>query len=146
MHSRHFILTVLLCFFGLVTVASAQSTFVYTANMFAGQTGTISIYKLNTTNGALTPVGAQFPEAEPAYLASTANGKFLVVSRGECPTCGIETLAINPTTGALTFTQFYEQIGAVEFVDGQIANDAPGTTIYAQGLATATGVLDALHV
>src|ERR1700761_8078050 len=131
MHARRFILTVLLCFFGLGTVASAQNTFVYTANTLAG--GGISIYKLNTTTGALSPSGAQFQNDSPAYLASTAGGKFLVVSGGECPACGLETFAINPTTGALTFANSYEQIGSITPLVGQIESDAAGTTIYVQG-------------
>ncbi|HEY5029814.1 MAG TPA: hypothetical protein VIK39_15510 [Candidatus Angelobacter sp.] len=54
MRSRLFVLSVLVCAFGLVTVVSAQSTFVYAANTLGGS---ISIYKLNTTSGALTPTG-----------------------------------------------------------------------------------------
>jgi 6-phosphogluconolactonase (cycloisomerase 2 family) len=150
MHPRRFILTALLCFFGFGTVASAQTTFAYTANTLAGQSGTISIYKLNTTTGALAPSGAQFPDNDPAYLASTTGGKFLVVSRVDCPTCGLETLAINLTTGALTFSHSYEQIGAVSFDGGQIATDATGETLYADGLIlnppNITGILEALKV
>jgi 6-phosphogluconolactonase (cycloisomerase 2 family) len=150
MHSRQLALTIFLCFFGLCSVASAQSTFVYTANTLAGQSGAISVYKLNTTTGALSPSGAQFPDDAPNYLASTASGKFLVVSRVNCPTCGLETLSINPTTGTLTFSHSYEQIGTVLFKGGQIASDAAGRTIYAQGALQSTGVIegviDALHV
>ncbi len=148
MHARRFILAAIFCFLGLGTLASAQSTFVYTANTLAG--GGISIYKLNTTTGALASSGAQFQNDSPAYLASTAGGKFLVVSGGSCPGCGLETFAINPTTGALTFANSYEQIGTVTFLVGQVANDAAGTTIYTQGTiqgaGIAPGVLDALHV
>lgn len=150
MQSRRFILTALLCIFGLGTVASAQTTFAYTANTLAGQSGTISVYKLNTTTGALVPSGAQFPDNEPAYLGSTTSGKFLVVSRMDCPTCGLETLAINPATGALTFSHSYEQIGAVVFAGGQIATDTTGATVYADGRIqidpNITGILEALKV
>jgi 6-phosphogluconolactonase (cycloisomerase 2 family) len=147
MRSRLFVLSVLVCAFGLVTVASAQSTFVYAANTLGGS---ISIYKLNTTSGALTPTGGSpFQNDQPGYLASTAGGKFLIASVGGCPACGLETFAITPTTGALTFSHSYDQIGSVVFQAGQIANDVPGTTIYAQGslqTPTFSAVLDALHV
>jgi 6-phosphogluconolactonase (cycloisomerase 2 family) len=149
MRSHHFILTALAIIFGLGTFASAQSTFVYTANTLAG--GGISIYKLNTTTGALASTGPQFQNDSPAYLAANAGGKFLVVSGGQCPGCGLQTFAINPTTGALTLAQAYEQIGTVTFLVGQLESDAAGATIYTQGMVetagtTAPGVLDALHV
>jgi 6-phosphogluconolactonase (cycloisomerase 2 family) len=150
MYSRRFVLNTILCFFGLGTVAFAQSTFVYTANTLAGQSGTISVYKLNTTTGALVPSGAQFPDNAPTDLASTTGGKFLVVSRGNCPTCGLETLAINPTTGALTFSHSTQQIGAVQVDGGQIATDATGETVYADAVIVnppnITGILEALKV
>ena len=149
MRSRHFVVTALAIIFGLGTLASAQSTFVYTANTLAG--GGISIYKLNTTSGALVPTGPQFQNDSPAYLAASAGGKFLIVSGGSCPGCGLETFAINPTTGALTFSNSYEQIGSVTFLVGQIESDVAGNTIYSQGTnqgagVTSPGVLDALHV
>jgi hypothetical protein len=147
MRSRLFVLAVLVCAFGLGTIASAQSTFVYTANTLGGS---ISIYKLNTTTGALTPTGGSpFVNDQPDYMASTASGKFLVVSGGQCPGCGLQTFAINPTSGALTFSHSYEQIGSVNFQATQIVSDAAGTTIYAQGPiqnGTFTTALDALHV
>jgi hypothetical protein len=90
MHSRRFILTVLLCLFGLGTVASAQTTFVYTADTLGGVNSGISVYKLNTTTGALSSSGAQFPDDAPAYLASTASGKFLVVSVACAPVADLK--------------------------------------------------------
>jgi hypothetical protein len=150
MHSRRFVPAVMVCLFtfAVATAASAQSTFVYTANALTG--GSISIYKLNTTTGALTPTGGSpFQNDSPAYLASTAGGKFLVVSSGTCPGCGLEIYSINPTTGALSFANAFEQIGSVIFEVGQLANDPAGTTIYTPGTiqnGTVTGVIDALHV
>ena len=149
MRSRHFVLTALAILFGFGTFASAQTTFVYTANTLAG--GGISIYKLNPTTGALVSTGTQFQNDSPAYLAAGAAGKYLVVSGGSCPACGLETFAINSTTGALTIKQAYEQIGTVVFLVGQLESDAAGNTIYTQGTVqvagtTAPGVLDALHV
>ncbi|HZU30884.1 MAG TPA: beta-propeller fold lactonase family protein, partial [Candidatus Angelobacter sp.] len=144
----HFVFAAMALVFGLGTAASAQTTFAYTANTLGGS---ISIYKLNTTTGALTQTGGSpFQNDAPAYLASSAGGKFLVVSGGECPGCGLQTFAINPTTGALTFSHSYEQLGAVTFLVGQIVNDAAGNTIYAQGTiqgsGTFAGAIDALHV
>jgi Lactonase, 7-bladed beta-propeller len=150
MQSRRFVLATMVCLFtfAAVTAASAQSTFVYAANALTG--GSISIYKLNTTTGALTPTGGSpFQNDSPAYLASTAGGKFLVVSGGQCPGCGLEIYSINPTTGALSFANAFEQIGSVIFTVGQVANDSAGTTIYTPGSiqnGTFTGVIDALHV
>jgi hypothetical protein len=73
MRSRLFVLAVLVCAFGLAAVASAQSTFVYTANTLGGS---ISIYKMNTTTGALTATGGSpFQNDQPDYMASTAGGK-----------------------------------------------------------------------
>jgi 6-phosphogluconolactonase (cycloisomerase 2 family) len=149
MRSRHFVLTALAIIFGFGTFASAQTTFVYTANTLAG--GGISIYKLNPTTGALVSTGPQLQNDSPAYLAVGAGGKFLIVSGGSCPGCGLETFAIDPATGALTIKQAYEQIGTVVFLVGQVANDVTGTTIYTQGMievagTAAPGVLDALHV
>ncbi len=147
MRSCLFVLAVLVCTFGFATVASAQSTFVYTADTLGSS---ISIYKMNTTTGALTASGGSpFQNDQPDYLASTAGGKFLVVSGGQCPGCGLQTFAINPTTGALTLSHAYEQIGAVSFQATQIVSDATGNTIYAQGPiqnGTFTTALDALHV
>ena len=147
MRSHHFILTTLAIIFGLGTFASAQSTYVYTANTLAG--GGISMYKLNTTTGALVPIGPQFQADTPAYLAASAGGKFLIASGGECPPCGLEVFSINPATGALTFVNSSEQLGAVTFLVGQLANDATGNTIYAQSTeqgSSFAAVLDALHV
>src|SRR5579871_2633973 len=147
MQSRRFVSSILLCLFifAAATAASAQSTFVYTANALAG--GSISIYKLNTTTGALTPTGGSpFQDDSPAYLASTASGKFLVVSGGSCPGCGLQIFSIDPTTGALSFANAFEQIGSVLFGVGQLANDLPGTTIYTSGTVQSAGVIDALHV
>ncbi len=147
MYARRFFLAALFCLLGLGTLASAQSTFVYTANALAG--GGISVYKLNTTTGALAPVGAQFPADSPAYLASSAGGKFLVASGGECPACGLETFAVNPTTGALTFSHSFDQVGSITPLVGQLASDAAGTTIYVQGTEqspTFKAVLGAVHV
>ncbi len=147
MRSCLFVLAVLVCTFGFATVASAQSTFVYTADTLGSS---ISIYKMNTTTGALTASGGSpFQNDQPDYLASTAGGKFLVVSGGQCPGCGLQTFAINPTTGALTLSHAYEQIGAVSFQATQIVSDATGNTIYAQGPiqnGTFTTALDALQV
>ena len=147
MRSRLFVVAVLVCSFGFATAASAQSTFVYTANTLGSS---ISIYKMNTTTGVLTASGGSpFQNDQPAYMASTAGGKFLVVSGGQCPGCGLQTFAINPSTGALTLSHAYESIGAVSFQSTQIVSDAGGTTIYAQGPiqnGTFTTALDALHV
>ncbi|HET9364338.1 MAG TPA: beta-propeller fold lactonase family protein, partial [Candidatus Angelobacter sp.] len=128
--------------------ASAQTTYAYTANTLGSS---ISIYKLNTTTGALTQTGGSpFQNDSPAYLAASASGKFLVVSGGQCPACGLQTFAITPTSGALTFSHSYDQIGSVLFLVGQIASDATGNTIYAQGSIQSGGVvdgaIDALHV
>ncbi|HZS27571.1 MAG TPA: beta-propeller fold lactonase family protein [Candidatus Angelobacter sp.] len=148
MRSPHFVLAAIaiICSFSLA--ASAQTTYAYTANTLGSS---ISIYKLNTTTGALTQTGGSpFQNDSPAYLAASASGKFLVVSGGECPGCGLQTFAINPTTGGLTLSNAYEQIGSVLFLSGQIASDAAGNTIYAQGSiqsnGTADGAIDALHV
>lgn len=148
MRPPHFVLAAIaiVCSFSLA--ASAQTTYAYTANTLGSS---ISIYKLNTTTGALTQTGGSpFQNDSPAYLAASAGGKFLVASGGQCPECGLETFAITPTTGALTFSHSYEQIGSVIFLVGQIASDAAGNTIYAQGSiqggGTADGAVDALHV
>lgn len=148
MRSRHFVLVTMafLCSFSLA--ASAQTTYAYTANTLDS---TMSIYKLNTTTGALTQISTSpFAADSPAYLAASAGGKFLVVSGGECPACGLLTYAITPATGAVTFSHSYDQIGSVIFLVGQIASDATGNTIYAQGSiqngGTADGAIDALHV
>lgn len=148
MRLRHFVLSAMALVFGFSMAASAQTTFAYTANTLGSS---ISIYKLNTTTGALTQTGGSpFQNDSPAYLASSASGKFLVVSGGSCPGCGLQTFSINPTTGALTFSHSYEQIGAVSFPVGQVSNDATGATIYTQGTTisggVSSGVLDALHV
>jgi 6-phosphogluconolactonase len=152
MHSRRFVLAALVFIFvvGLGTVASAQTTFVYTANALEG--GSISIYKLNPTTGALTPTGGSpFQNDSPAYLASTAGGKFLIVSGGSCRGCGIEVFAINPTTGALTLAHAYEQIGTVTVQGSQVISDPAGTTLYTfgtiQNIQGATlQVIAAVHV
>src|SRR5579863_10553700 len=118
-------------FLSISIAASAQTTFVYTANTLGSS---ISIYKLNTTTGTLTATGGSpFQADSPAYLAPAAAGKFLVVSGGSCPFCGLQTFGINPTIGALTLSHSYEQIGSVDFLVGQIAQDTAGTTIYTQG-------------
>src|SRR5262249_48266781 len=86
----------------LTTAASAQTTFAYTANTLNRP---ISIYKLNTLTGALTQTGGSpFASDTPAYLAAARGNKFLVVSGGQCPGCGVQTFAINPSTGALTLS------------------------------------------
>lgn len=59
--------------------------------------------------------------------------EILVVSGGQCPGCGLQTFAIDPSTGALTFSHSYDHIGAVSFQATQIASDAGAATIYAQG-------------
>ena len=148
MRPPHFVLAAIAIVCSFSMAASAQTTYAYTANTLGSS---ISIYKLNTTTGALTQTGGSpFQNDSPAYLAASAGGKFLVASGGQCPECGLETFAITPTTGALTFSHSYEQIGSVIFLVGQIASDAAGNTIYAQGSiqggGTADGAVDALHV
>ena len=147
MRTPHFVLVALAFVCSMSLAASSQTTYAYTANTLDS---TISIYKLNTTTGALTQTGGSPSQSDsPAYLAASAGGKFLVTSGGECPECGLQTFAISPTTGALTFSHAYEQIGSVIFLVGQIASDATGNTIYAQGSIQsggAEGVIDALHV
>lgn len=148
MRPPHFVLAAIAIVCSFSMAASAQTTYAYTANALGSS---ISIYKLNTTTGALTQTGGSpFQNDSPAYLAASAGGKFLVASGGQCPECGLETFAITPTTGALTFSHSYEQIGSVIFLVGQIASDAAGNTIYAQGSiqggGTADGAVDALHV
>ncbi len=137
----------------LSTAAWSQSkTFVYTANALDNS---ISIYTLNTTTGALVPSGGSPFQADfPNYLAGALGGKYLVSSGGECPGCGLETFSINPTTGALTFSHAYEQIGSVIFQAAQIASDASGASLYAEGsiqgnsgnTVTCTSVLASLRV
>lgn len=148
MRPPHFVLAAIAIVCSFSMAASAQTTYAYTANTLGSS---ISIYKLNTTTGALTQTGGSpFQNDSPAYLAASAGGKFLVASGGQCPECGLETFAITPTTGALTFSHSYEQIGSVIFLVGQIASDAAGNTIYAQGSiqggGVADGAIDALHV
>ena len=152
MHSLRFTLSALtsILMVGFATVASAQTTFVYTANALEG--GSISIYKLNPTTGALTPTGGSpLQNDSPAYLAATAGGKFLIVSGGSCPGCGIQVFAINPATGALTLAHAYEQIGAVTVQGSQVISDPAGTTLYTfgtmQNIQGATlQVIAAVHV
>jgi 6-phosphogluconolactonase (cycloisomerase 2 family) len=138
----------------ITTVAAAQSrTFVYTDNNLSG---TISIYLLNPTTGAITPTSASpFQNGAPGYLAPARGGKFLVAVEGGGPEGSISTLSINPSNGGLKFVHAYEQIGSVLFQEGlQIATDVSGGTVYAQADETVTqgnevlqeGVLDALQV
>jgi 6-phosphogluconolactonase (cycloisomerase 2 family) len=140
----------LLC---LSTAAWSQSkTFVYTANALDDS---ISIYSFNSSTGALVPSGGSpFPANFPNYLTAALGGKYLAVSGGECPSCGLQTFSINTGTGALKFSHAYEQIGSVIFQAAQIASDASGASLYADGsiqansgnTVTCTAVLAALRV
>lgn len=144
------VVSFLLC---LSAAAWGQSkTFVYTANALDGS---ISSYNLNQTTGALTPTaGSPFGANFPDYLAATLSGRYLVSSGGQGADCGLSTLSINPTNGALKFSHGYQQIGAVLFQCTQIVSDRAGTTLYADGgiqsivnnSVQSEAVLDALRV
>lgn len=134
----------------LTTLGFAQSkTFVYTADTLGGS---ISIYFLNPSTGALIQTGNS-PVAfdTPGFLAPALGGRFLVVSGGTCAVCGIATFGINPTNGALEGGKGFSQVGSVIFQGAEVITDPSGATLYAGGSVqpgngTNTGVLDALRV
>lgn len=132
----------------LSTAAWAQSkTFVYTANTLDSS---ISIYIFNSKTGDLVPSGGRsFKNDTPVHLASALGGKYLVVSGGTSPAIGVQTFSINPDNGTLKPAHAYGQFGVVALTGNQIATDATGHTLYAEGEfggGVFTSVLEALHV
>jgi 6-phosphogluconolactonase (cycloisomerase 2 family) len=132
----------------LSTAAWAQSkTFVYTANTLDSS---ISIYTFNSHTGALVPSGdSPFKTDTPGYLASALDDKFLVVSGGTCPGCGLQTFSINHGNGDLKPAHAYGSIGVIAYSGTQIATDATGRTLYAEGEIPGSihiAVLDPLRV
>lgn len=132
----------------LSPAARAQSkTFVYTANTLDSS---ISIYTFNSSTGALVPSGGSpFKNDTPGYLASALSGKYLVVSGGTFPGFGLQTFSINHGNGDLKPAHTYGSIGVIAYSGTQIATDATGRTLYAEGEIPGSihiAVLDPLRV
>ena len=79
-------------------VVSPSGKLLFVANFSTNNAGSISVFTINTTTGALTPItGSPFAGSGPANgISIDPTGKFLYVAAN-----GVDAYAINQTTGAL---------------------------------------------
>src|ERR1700759_3991041 len=76
--------------------------FVYVVNAISS---TVSGFSVNSTSGALTPVGPAVPAEDGSiYAAAAPDGKFLYVANAELDSSSVSAYVINPLTGVLTPT------------------------------------------
>lgn len=80
-------------------VVSPNGKFLFCANFSIGNTGSISVFSITATTGALTPItGSPFTGSGPANgIGINPAGTFLYVAAN-----GVDAYSINQTTGALT--------------------------------------------
>ena len=80
-------------------VVSPNGKFLFVANFSTNNAGSISVFTINTSTGALTPVtGSPFTGSGPANgISIDPTGKFLYVAAN-----GVDAYTVNQTTGALT--------------------------------------------
>jgi YVTN family beta-propeller protein len=92
------------CCFNSVAV-DPSGKFAYVVNENAGPAGSVSMYTINATTGALTSTGTIAAGTGPVSVAVDPAGKFAYVVNGIYGSAGsVSMYTINATTGALTST------------------------------------------
>ena len=80
---------------------AGKFVYVATANATPGSAGSVSMYAINATTGALTSIGTIAAGTAPIFVAVDPAGKFAYVTNSGSNDVSMYT--INATTGALTF-------------------------------------------
>ena len=84
----------------VVVDPTGKFAYVATGNSTFGTAGSVSMYSINTTTGALTSMGEIAAGTNPGSVAVDPTGKFAYVTNGGSNNVSMYT--INATTGALT--------------------------------------------